>query len=174
LKSGNVCYHSGQNLLSSSLISKNIKITIYKTIILHVVWYGYKTWSLTLREERRLMLFENMVLRKIFGPKRDKVKREWTKLQIEEHKDLYLLPSIVLVIKWRRMIFFGHVARMREKIGVYRFLVEKPKGKRPLGSPKCRWEDNIKMNLQEMLRGGIDWIDLVQALVNAIINFRVP
>jgi len=120
------------------------------------------------------MLFENMVLRKIFGPKRDKVKREWTKLQIEEHKDLYLLPSIVLVIKWRRMIFFGHVARMREKIGVYRFLVEKPKGKRPLGSPKCRWEDNIKMNLQEMLRGGIDWIDLVQALVNAIINFRVP
>jgi len=80
LKSGNACYHSLQNLLSSSLLSKNLKIKIYRTIILPVVLYGCETWSLTLREERRLRVFENRVLRRIFGPNRDEVTGEWRKL----------------------------------------------------------------------------------------------
>jgi len=80
LKSGNACYHSEQNLLSSSLLSKNLKIKIYRIIILPVVLYGCKTWSLTLREERRLRVFENRVLRRIFGPKRDELTGEWRKL----------------------------------------------------------------------------------------------
>jgi len=112
LKSGNACYHSVQNLLSSSLLSKNLKIEISRTIILPVVLYGYETWSLTLREERRLEVFENRVLRRIFGPKRDEVTREWRKLHNEELDDLYCSPNIVLVIKLRRMRWAGHVARM--------------------------------------------------------------
>jgi len=84
-----------QNLLSSSLLSKNLKIKIYRTIILPVVLYGCETWSLTLKEERRLRVFENRVLRKIFGPKRDEVTGEWKKLHNEEHDDLYCSPNIV-------------------------------------------------------------------------------
>ena len=84
LKSGNACYHSVQNLLFSSLLSKNLKIKIYRTISLPVVLYGCETWSLTLREERRLRMFENRVLRRIFGPKRDEVTGEWRKLHNEE------------------------------------------------------------------------------------------
>ena len=91
-----------QNLLSSSLLSKNIKIKIYRTIILPVVLYGCETWSLTLREERRLRVFENMVLRRVFGPRRDKVTGEWRKLRLEELKDLYSSPNIIRVIKSRR------------------------------------------------------------------------
>ena len=98
------------NLLSSRLLSKNLKIKIYKTIILPVVLYGCETWSLTLREERRL--FENRVLRRVFGPKRDEVTREWRKLHNEEVRDLYSLPNIVRVVKSRRMRWAGHVARM--------------------------------------------------------------
>ena len=90
LKSGNACYHSVQNLLSSSLLSKNIKIKIYRTTILPVVVYGCETWSLRLREDRRLRVFENMVLRRIFGPKMDEVTGEWRKLHIEELNDLNL------------------------------------------------------------------------------------
>ena len=99
LKLGNACYHSVQNLLSSSLLSKNLKIKIYRTIILPIVLYGCETWSLTLREEQRLRVFENRVLRRIFGPKRDGVTGEWRKLHNEELNDLYCLPSIVRVIK---------------------------------------------------------------------------
>ena len=103
LKSGNACYHVVQNLLSSSLLSKNIKIERYRTIILPVVLYGCGTSSLTLREERRLRLFEKRVLRRVFGPKRDEVTGEWRKLHNEELSDLYSLPNIVRVVKSRRM-----------------------------------------------------------------------
>jgi len=99
LKLGNACYYLVQNVLSSRLLSKNLKIKIYGTIILPVVQYGCETWSLTLREERRLRVFENRVLRRVFGPKRYKVTGEWRKLHNEELRDLYSLPNIVRVIK---------------------------------------------------------------------------
>jgi len=92
-----------QNLLSSRLLSKNLNIKIYRTIILPVVLYGCETWSLTLREERKLRVFENMVLRRIFGPRRDEVKREWRRLHNDELNDLYSSPNIVRVMKSRRM-----------------------------------------------------------------------
>jgi hypothetical protein len=127
-----------QNILSSSLLSKKLKIKIYRTIILPVVLYGCKTWSLTLREERRLRVFENRVLRRVFGPKRDEVTGEWRKLHNEELSDLYSLPNIVRVVKPRRRRGAGHVGRMGEGRGVHRVLVGKPEGKRPLGRPTCR------------------------------------
>ena len=99
LKSGNACYYSVQNLLSSRLLSKNLKMKIYKTLILPVVLYGCKTWLLTLREERRLRVFENRVLRRVFGPKRDEITGEWRKLHNEKLRDLYLLTNIVRVVK---------------------------------------------------------------------------
>jgi len=122
LRSGNACYHSVQNILSSRLLSKNLKIKIYRTLILSVVLYGCETWSLTLREERKLRVFENMVLRRIFGPRRDEVTGEWRRLHNEELNDLYCSPNIVRVIKSRRMGWAGHVARMgeeRECIGAW-------------------------------------------------------
>jgi hypothetical protein len=114
-----------------------------------------------LREERRLRLFENKVLRRIFGPKRDELTREWRKLHSEEPKDLYLSPIIVRVIKSRRMGWLGHVAHVWGwGRGIYRVLMGKPEGKRSLRRPRHRWEDNIKMNLQEVGCG--DWIELAQ------------
>ena len=133
LRSGNACYHSVQNLLSSRLLSKNLKIEIYRTIILPVVLYGRETWSLTLREERKLRAFENMVLGRVFGPRRDEVMGEWRRLHNEELNDLYSTPNIVWLIKSRRMRWAGHVACMGEERGVYRVLVGKPEGRRPLG-----------------------------------------
>jgi len=135
LKLGNACYYSVQNLLSLRLLSKNLKTKIYITIILPVVLYGCETWSLTLREEPRLRVFENRVLRRVFGPKRDEVTGEWRKLHHEEVRDLYFLPNIVRVVKSIRIRWAGHVARMGEKRGVHRVLVVKPEGKRPLGRP---------------------------------------
>jgi len=111
LKSGNACYHSVQNIFPSSLLSKNLKIKIYRTKILPVL-YGCQNWSLTLREERRLRMFEYRVLRRIFWPKRDEVTEEWRKLHNEELNDLYSSPNIVRVIKAKRMRWAGHVARM--------------------------------------------------------------
>src|SRR5215469_12756938 len=169
-----------QSLLSSSLLSRTLKIKIYRTIILPVVLNGCETWSLTLREERRLRVYENRVLRRVFGPKRDEVTGEWRKLHNEELRDLYSLPNIVRMVKSRRMRWVGHVARMGEGRGVYRVLVRKPEGKRPLGRPWRRWDDNIKMDLQEVGCGGTDWIELAQdrdrwrALVNAVMSLRVP
>ena len=142
--------------------------------------YGCENWSLTLREERRLRVFENRVLRRIFGPKRDEVTGEWRKLHNEEPNDLYTSPNIVRVIKSRRMKWAGHVARMGERRGVYRVLVGKTEGKRPFGRHRRRWEDNIKMYLQEAGCGCMDWIELAQdrdrwgAFVTAVMNFRVP
>jgi hypothetical protein len=95
LDSGNACYHSVQSILPSRLLSRNVKVKIYKTIILPVVLYGYETWSLALREEHRLRVFENRVLRRIFGPKRDEVAREWRKLHNEELHNFYSSPDIV-------------------------------------------------------------------------------
>jgi len=103
LRSGNACYHSVQNILSSRLLSKNLKIKIYRTIIWPVALYGCETWSLTLREERKLSVFENMVLRRIFGARRDEVTGERRRLHNEELNDLYPSPNIVRVVKSRRM-----------------------------------------------------------------------
>jgi len=138
LKSGNACYHLVQNLLSTSLLSKNLKIKIYRTIILPVVLYGCETWSLTLREKCRLMVFENRVLGRIFGPRRDEVTGEWRKLHNEELNDLYCSPNIVRVIKLRRMRWAGRVARMRDRKSVYRVLMGKPGGKRKHGRHRHR------------------------------------
>jgi len=144
------------------LLSKNLKIKIYRIIILPVVLYGCETWSLILREERRLREFENRVLRKVFGPKRDEVTGEWRKPHNEELNDLYSLPNIARMVKLRRMRWAKHVARMGEDRGVHRVLLGKPEGKRPLGRPRRRWEVNIKMDLQEVGGGRGDWMELAQ------------
>jgi len=114
-----------------------------------------------LREERRLRVFENRVLRRIFGSKRDEVTGEWRKLYNEELRDLYSLPNIVRVVKSRIMRWAGHVARMGEGRGVHRALMGKPEGKTPLVRPRRRWEDNIKMDLREVEGGGA-WLVLAQ------------
>ena len=105
---------------------------------------------------------ENMVLRRIFEPRRDEVRGEWRRLRNEELNELYSSPNIVRVIKSRRMRWAGHVARMGVERGAYRVLVGKPEGKRPLGGPRCRWVDNIRMDLQEVGCGYVDWIGLAQ------------
>jgi hypothetical protein len=129
LNSGNACFHWVQNLLSSRLLSKNLKSRIFETIILPMVLYGYVTWSLTLREEHRLREFENRVLREIFGPKRDEVAGGWRKLHNEKLRDLYSSPNIIKIILSRRMRWAGHVARMGAKRNAYRLLVGKPERK---------------------------------------------
>jgi hypothetical protein len=141
--------------LSSRFTSKNLKIKIYKTVILPVVLYECETWSLTLREEYRLRVFENRVL--IFGPKREE-DGSWRKLHNDDLHSLYSAPNIVRVIKSRRMRLTGHVTRMGKRRGVYRVLVGRPKGKRPLGRPRRRWEDNIKLGLRELGIDGTNWI----------------
>jgi hypothetical protein len=123
-------------------------------------------------------VFENRVLRKIFGPKRTEVMGEWRKLHNKELHDLYSLPNIIKIIKSRRKRWAGHVARLGEKRNAYRLLVGKPEGKRPLGRP-CRWVDNIRMNLGEVEWGDVDWIGLAKdrnrwrALVNSVLNLGV-
>jgi hypothetical protein len=125
-------------------------------------------------------VFENRVLRTIFGPKRDEVTGEWRKLHNEELRDLYSSPSIIRIIKSRRMRWVGHVARMVETKNSYRLLVGKSEGKRPLGRPRRRWVDNIGMDLGEVGWGDVDWIDLAKdrnrwgAVVNSVLKLRVP
>jgi hypothetical protein len=125
-------------------------------------------------------VFENRVLRRIFGPKRDEVTEGWRKLSNEELRDLYSSPSIIRMIKSSSMRLAGLVARMGEKRNAYVLFMGKSETKRPLGRPRRKWEDNIKMDLQETERGNVDWIGLGQhkdrwrALVNVIMNLRVP
>jgi hypothetical protein len=125
-------------------------------------------------------VFENRVLRRIFGPKRDEVTGEWRKMHNEELRELYSSPSIIRIIKSPRTRWEGHVARMGEKRNAYRLLVGKSEGKRPLGRPRRRWVDNIRMDLGEVGWGDVDWIGLAQdmdrwrAVVNWVLNLRVP
>jgi hypothetical protein len=125
-------------------------------------------------------VFENRVLRRIFGPKRDEVTGGWRKLYNNELHGLYSSPSIVRVIKARRMRWAGHVVRMGEVRGAYNILVGRPEGRRPLERPRRRWEDNIKMDLREIGFGDVDWIHLARdrdnwrALMNTVMNLRVP
>jgi hypothetical protein len=161
-------------------LSKNLEIRIYKTIILPAVLCGCETWSLTLKQEHKLRVFEDRVLRGIFGPKRDEVTGKWRKLHNEELHDLHSSPSIIRIIKSRRIRWAGHVARIGAKRNMYKMLVRKIEGKRPLGRPRRRWVDNIRMDLVEMGWGDVDWIGLAQdrvmwrALVNSVLNLRVP
>jgi len=133
-----------------------------------------------LREKHRLRVCESRVLRRIFGPKRNEVTREWRKLHNEELNDLYSSPNIVWEIKWRRMRQVGHVVYIGVRRSVYRVVVGQPEEKRPLGRPGHRWEENIKMDLQEVGCRGMDWIGVAQdrdrwrALLNVTVNFRVP
>jgi hypothetical protein len=163
--------------LSSRLISKNLKIKIYKTVILPVVLYGCETWPLTLREEHRLRVFENSVL-KIFGSKMEE-DGSWRKLNEELH-GLYSSSNIVRLIKSRRMRWSGHAACMGEGRGVYSVLVGSPEGKRPLERPRHRWEESIKIDFREIGIDGANWIRLAQyrvqwrAFVNTIMNLQVP
>jgi hypothetical protein len=125
-------------------------------------------------------VFENRVLRRIFGPKRDEVTRDWRKLHNEELHNLYSSPNIIRMIKSWRVRWVGHVEQMVEKRNAYRRLVGKPEGKRQLGRPRRKWVDNIKMDLRGIGWDGMDWIDLAQdrdqcgALVNTVMNLRVP
>ena len=162
-------------------VPQNLKIKIYiRTLIFPVVLRGCETWSLTGREERKLRVFENMVLRRIFGTRRDEVMGEWRRLHKEELNDLCSSPNIARVIKSRRMRWAGNVARMGEERGMYRVLVGKPEGRRPMGRPGCRWVDNITMDFQEVGCGYMDWIGLAQdrdrwrTLVSVVMNLRVP
>jgi hypothetical protein len=180
LNSCNACNHSVQNLLSSRLLSKNVKVRTYKTPTLPLALYGCETWSLAVRGEHKLRVLEKRVLRRIFEPKRDGVLGGWRKLHNEELHNLYSSSGIIRIIKSRRMRWACHVARMGEKRNVYRLLVGKSEGKRPLGRPRRRWIDNIKMELLEIGLNVVDWIGLAQdryrwrALVNAVMNLRVP
>jgi len=133
-----------------------------------------------LREEGKLRVFENMVLRRIFGPRRDEVTGERRRLHDVELNDLYPSPNIVRVIKSRRMRWAVHVACIGEERGVYRVLLGKPEGRRPLGRPRRRWVDNIRMDLQDVGCEYMDWIGLAQdrdrwrTLVSSEINLLVP
>jgi hypothetical protein len=124
-------------------------------------------------------MFENRVLRRIFGPKRDEVTGEWRKLHNEELHNLYSFPDIIRHIKSRLMRWAGHVARIGEEIKLYKVLVGNPEGKRPLGRPRRRWEDGIRMDLGEIGLGGVNWIRLAQdgdrwrAVVSAVMNLRI-
>ncbi|KAJ4438662.1 hypothetical protein ANN_14609 [Periplaneta americana] len=160
---------------------RHLKVRIYKTVILPVVLYGCETWTLTFREEERLRVFENKILRKIFGAKRDEVtgdenkilrkifgaKRdevtgEQRKLHNTELHALYSSPDIIRNIKSRRLRWAGHVARMGESRNAYSVLIGRPEGKRPLGRPRRRWEDNIKMDLREVGYDDREWINFAQ------------
>jgi len=168
-----------QNLWTSSLLSRNLKIEIFRTIFLHVVLYGSETWSLTLREERRLRVFENRVLRRIYGPKRDEVTKELRRLHNKELNDLSPSPNIFREINAGRMRWAVHVARMRDRRGIYSVLVGKLSERDNLEDPGV----DGKIILRQIFKkwdGDMDWIDLFQdgdswrAFVKTVMNIRVP
>ena len=164
-------------MVRRQLLSKNLKTKIYKTIILPVVINGCGTWSLTLREECRLRVFENRILRRILGPKRDE-NGEWRRLHNKELHSLYRSADIVTVIKSRRLRWAEQVVRMKAGMSAFKILKRKPTGKRPLARYRRRLEDNIRMDLEIGINAG-NWVDSAQgrnywrALVNAALNFRV-
>ena len=142
--------------------------------------YGCEAWSLKLREEHRLRVFGNRILRRIFGPKRDE-NGEWKRFHNEELHSLYCPPNIVIrVIKSRRLIWAGHVARLEEGRSAFKILSGTPTGNRPLGRPRHRWKDNIRIDLKEIGIIARNWFDSAQdsnywkTLVNAALNLRVP
>ena len=149
LKAGNSCYYSSQRLLPSRFPSKDMTIKIYKTTILLVMVYGCETSSLILREECSLRVLENRFMRRMFGPKRDE-NGEWRMLHNEELHSLYCSPHQFGAIKSRNLRLAGHVARMEEGSSAFKFLTGKPTGKSPLGRPRLIWEDNIRMDLEEI------------------------
>jgi hypothetical protein len=152
--------------LSSRLLSRRIKIKIYRTIILPFVLYGCETWSLTLREEHRLRIFENRVLWRIFGPKRDDVMGEWRKLHSGELHNLYSSPVIIRQIKSRGMRQVGHVSCVGVGSKVYKVLVGKPERRRPLRRLRHIWEDGIRMDLSEVgwaVWSGFTWLRIETA-----------
>jgi hypothetical protein len=181
LNSGNACYHSVHSLLSSRLLSRNVMVKIHRSIIVPVVLHGCQTWSLTLGEEHRLRVFENRVLRRIFGPKRVEVTGQCRRLHGGELHNLYSSPDIIRQIKSRRMRWAGHVARMGEGRNVYRVSVGKPEGKRSLRRSRRRLEGRIRMELREIWGGRpcVEWIHLARdrdrwrAVVNAVMKLRV-
>jgi hypothetical protein len=153
---------------------------MYTIIILPLVLYWCETWSLVLEEKRRLRVFENKVLRRIYGPKGDGVRGDRRKLHKEKFNDLYCTPNTFRAIKLRIMGWAELVVRMRKRKGVYRVVVGIPEGQKPIGRPGRRWKDIIKMDFQDVGYGGMEWIDLAQdrdrwqAFLNAVMNFRVP
>ncbi|PSN30365.1 hypothetical protein C0J52_25956 [Blattella germanica] len=155
LNSGNACYYASQRLLSSQLLSKNIKLKIYKTVILPVILYGCETWTLTLREKKRLRLIENKL------------------------KDIYGKPDIIRKIKSHRLRWAGDVAQMGDERVVRRILEGKPEGKRPVGRSIMKWENNINQDLTEVDYTEDDWKTLAQdrdvwrAYVRTAMNLRV-
>jgi hypothetical protein len=122
-----------------TVLSKDVKIRVYRIINLPLVLYGCETWSLTLREEQRLRVFENRVLRRVFGPEMEEVTGEWRRLRNKKLDDLYSSSNIIWVIKSRRMRWARHLARVEERRGAYRILVGRPEGRRLIGIPRHRW-----------------------------------
>ena len=136
--------------MSSRLLSKNLKIKIYKTIILPIVLYGCEAWTLTLREKCRLRVSENRILRQIFGPKRYEI-GEWRRLHNEELHSLYRSPNMVMVVKSRRLRWAVHVARMEESRSVFKILTGTLKGKRLLRRPKIKQRANSHKKIKNLL-----------------------
>jgi hypothetical protein len=179
LNLGNACYHFVQCFVFPP--ARKGKVNTYKTIILPVVLYGCKTWTLTLSEEHRLRMFENRVLRRIFGPTRDKITEEWRTMHNAELHNLYSSPDIIRQIKSRRMRRVRHIASMGEGRKVNKILVGMPEGKRPLERLRHRWKDGIRMDLRKTgwVGGGAKCIHLAQDrdwwqnLMNAAMNLQV-
>jgi hypothetical protein len=178
LNSLNAWYHSVQNfcLLVCCLKTK----ILHYTKILPAVLCGFETWSLTLKEEHTLREIEKMMLRRIFGPKKNEVTGSWGKLHNEELHNLHSSPSVIRMVKSRRMILAGHVARLGEKRNAYRILVGNPEGKKPLGRPRLRCVGNIKQDLREIKWDGVDCFDPAQnrnkwrSVLNIVMILPVP